>query len=57
MLNFQMTDVDEMPYLDAERGCSMDPTEISAVIGDAFQSVMGYLGSKRIKPGAMLSVY
>lgn len=57
MLKFEMTDVDEMPYLYEERSCSMDPSDISAAMGETFQSVIGFMGGKQIAPGAALSVY
>lgn len=57
MLKFEMTDVDEMPYLYQERSCSMDPSDISAAMGETFQSVIGFIGGKQIAPGEALSVY
>jgi len=57
MLEFEMTDVEEMPYLYEERSCSMDPSDISAAMGETFQSVYGFMSGKQIAPGAALSVY
>lgn len=57
MLKFEMTDVEEMPYLYEERSCSMDPSDISAAMGETFQSVFGFIGRKQITPAAALSVY
>lgn len=57
MLKFEMTDVEELPYLYVERSCSMDPSDISATMGDAFHSVFGFMQDKQITPGAALSVY
>lgn len=57
MLEFKMTDVEEMPYLYEERSCSMDPSDISAAMGETFHSVLDFMGGKQIAPGAALSVY
>ncbi len=57
MPTFEMTDVEEMPYLYEERSCSMDPSDISAAMGEAFQSVMRFMNSKGISPGAVLAAY
>lgn len=58
MPTFELTDVDEMPYLYAERSCSMDPGDIGATMAGAFQEVMGFLQSHAIQStGKALSVY
>lgn len=57
MLTFELTDVEETPYLYEERSCSMDPSDIGAAMGDAFHSVMRFLDGKGIAAGEVLSVY
>ncbi|MCR9138462.1 MAG: GyrI-like domain-containing protein [Alphaproteobacteria bacterium] len=57
MLNFEMTDVEELPYLYVERSCSMDPSDISAAMGGAFDDVISFMQDRQITPGAALSVY
>lgn len=58
MPNFELTDVEEMPYLYQERSCAMDPQQISAAMGEVFCSVMGFLQKHGIQPASPpLSVY
>ena len=58
MPKFEMTDVEEVPYLYVERSCSMDPKEISAAMGQAFQTVMQFMRDREIEPaGKVMSVY
>ncbi len=58
MLKFELIEVEELPYLYEERSCSMDPSDISRAMGEAFQNVTDFLGSKQIEPaGEVLSVY
>lgn len=58
MPTFEMTDVEATPYLYEERSCSMDPEDIGRTMGEAFQSVMGFMQSHGIAPaGEVLSVY
>lgn len=58
MTEFTIVDVAEMPYIYAERSCSMDPGEISQAMGDAFGQVMGVVKAHDIQPaGPPMSVY
>ncbi len=58
MLNFELTDVEELPYLYEERSCGLDPSDISAAMADTFESVMNFMSSKQIEPaGEALAVY
>ena len=58
MPKFELTDVDEIPYLYAERSCSMDPADIGAAMAGAFHEVMDFLQSHDIQStGKALSVY
>lgn len=57
MLEFNLINVEELPYLYEERSCSKEPSDISATMGSAFQSVLGFLSSKQISPDKVLAVY
>lgn len=58
MLKFELTEVEETPYLYEERTCGMDPSDISAAMGEAFGTVMRFMGANGIEPaGAPMAVY
>jgi effector-binding domain-containing protein len=58
MPDYQVTEAAPRPYLYVERSCGMDPTEISAAMGDAFGAVMAAMQRDGIAPdGPPLSVY
>lgn len=58
MPRFELTDVEEMPYLYEERSCSMDPQDISSAMGEAFVCVMKFFKNHNIESaGKVLSVY
>ena len=58
MLNIDMVEVHEAPYLYVERTCSMNPQDISRSMGMAFGTVASMLARKGIREvGRPLSVY
>ena len=58
MPEFSTAEVTETPYLYVERSCSMDPADISAVMGAAFQDVYAHMQANGIAPaGPALAVY
>ena len=58
MPDFHMVDVEEAPYLYAERTCSMAPDDISRNMGIAFGTVGALVGKKGITSvDRALSVY
>ena len=58
MTEFKTITVEQMPYLYVERSCSMDPKDISANMGAAFQQVWAHMQANQSAPaGAALSVY
>lgn len=58
MPDFKMTEVAETPYIYVERSCSMDPSDISQAMGEAFGQVFGFMAEKGIAPaGPPMSVY
>lgn len=56
MAHYQMVEVEEQPYLCAERSCSMDPSDISKNMGVAFEAVGALIGTKGITSSKKTSV-
>ena len=58
MPDFKLTDVDEQPYVFAERTCPMVPAAISEEMGKAYGDVMGFIQANGLTlTGPALSVY
>jgi effector-binding domain-containing protein len=58
MADFELVDVEEMPYLYVERTCKMDPSEIGPAMGSGLGEVWGFMESHGIAPaGGALAVY
>lgn len=57
-LKINMTDTVETPYFYVEHSCSMDPQDISANMGKAFNTVIQHMQSAGVSPaGPALTVY
>lgn len=58
MPDFKIINVEEKPYLYAEKSCSMDPADISRAMGEAFREVWAFMEAREIAPvSGALSVY
>jgi effector-binding domain-containing protein len=58
MVDFNIIETNELPYLYAERTSSMHPEEISEKMGTAFKQVWEFMIKNSIEPaGGALSVY
>ncbi len=58
MAKFNWVVVEEQPYLYVARKCTMEPEDIGAAMGSAFQSVAAFMQKNNIEPtGPAISVY
>jgi len=51
MPDFKIVHTEDIPFLYEERTTSMDPQDIGAAMGEAFGSVMSFMGEHGIAPG------
>ena len=57
-MDFTKVDAAAMPYLYVEGSAAMDPSAVSAAMGEAFARVMGFLTEHHITPaGPPIAVY